>query len=67
VVITHGTNTLEETALLLHLTLKTDRPVVLVGAMRPASAISADGDLNLLSCVRVAADSASAEPGCWWC
>lgn len=63
VVITHGTNTLEETAYLLHLTLKTDRPVVLVGAMRPASAISADGDLNLLNAVRVAADPASAGAG----
>jgi L-asparaginase len=63
VVITHGTNTLEETALLLHLTLKTDRPVVLVGAMRPSSAISADGYLNLLNGVRVAADPASAGAG----
>lgn len=54
-VITHGTNTLEETAYFLHLTLKTDRPVVLVGAMRPSSAISADGYLNLLNGVRVAA------------
>jgi L-asparaginase len=63
VVITHGTNTLEETAYLLHLTLKTDRPVVLVGAMRPASALSADGDLNLLNAVRAAADPASAGAG----
>src|SRR5688500_14027756 len=49
VVITHGTNTLEETAYFLHLTLKTDRPVVIVGSMRPSSAISADGYLNLLN------------------
>ena len=56
VVITHGTNTIEETAYFLTLTLKTDRPVVLVGAMRPASALSADGDLNLLNAVRVAAN-----------
>ncbi len=55
VVITHGTNTLEETAYFLHLTLKTERPVVLVGAMRPASAVSADGYLNLLNAVRTAA------------
>jgi L-asparaginase len=54
VVITHGTNTLEETAYFLHLTLKTDQPVVVVGAMRPASALSADGYLNLLEAVRVA-------------
>ena len=55
VVITHGTNTLEETAYFLTLTLKTDKPVVLVGAMRPASGLSADGYLNLLNAVRVAA------------
>lgn len=54
VVITHGTNTLEETAYFLNLTVKHDRPVVLVGAMRPASAISADGPLNLLNAVRTA-------------
>ncbi|HYY88634.1 MAG TPA: asparaginase, partial [Chloroflexota bacterium] len=56
VVITHGTNTLEETAYFLNLTLKTDKPVVLVGAMRPSSAISADGYLNLLRAVSVAGD-----------
>jgi L-asparaginase len=55
VVITHGTNTLEESAYFLHLALKRDRPVVLVGSMRPSSALSADGDLNLLNAVRVAA------------
>jgi L-asparaginase len=63
VVVTHGTNTLEETAYFLHLVLKTDRPVVLVGAMRPSSAISADGYLNLLNGVRVAADDASVGMG----
>ena len=54
VVITHGTNTLEETAYFLNLTVKHDRPVVLVGSMRPASAISADGPLNLLNAIRTA-------------
>ena len=55
VVITHGTTTLEETAYFLNLTVKHDRPVVLVGAQRPATAISADGPLNLLNAIRTAA------------
>jgi L-asparaginase len=59
VVITHGTNTLEETAYFLHLTLNTDRPVVLVGSMRPSSGLSADGYLNVLNAVRVAGDPES--------
>ena len=59
IVITHGTNTLEETAYFLHLTLKSDKPVVLVGSMRPSSAVSADGYLNVLNAVRVAADPQS--------
>lgn len=63
VVVTHGTNTLEETAYFLHLILKTDRPVVLVGAMRPSSGVSSDGDLNLINAVRVAADPASRGAG----
>src|SRR5688572_23180163 len=54
IVITHGTNTLEETAYFLNLTVKHDRPVVLVGSQRPATAISADGPLNLLSAIRAA-------------
>lgn len=56
IVITHGTNTIEETAYFLNLTLKTDKPVIVVGAMRPSSAISADGYLNLVNAVKVAAD-----------
>ena len=57
VVITHGTNTLEETAWLLQLLIDDPRPVVLVGAMRPATALSADGPLNLLQAVQVALSS----------
>lgn len=64
IVITHGTNTLEETAWFLNLVLKTDKPVVLVGSMRPASAISADGYLNVLNAVRVASDPQSRGRGC---
>ncbi|HEY8371059.1 MAG TPA: asparaginase [Thermodesulfobacteriota bacterium] len=55
-VILHGTATLEETAYFLHLVLKTDRPVVLVGAQRPASALSSDVGMNLVSAVRTAGD-----------
>lgn len=55
VVITHGTDTLEETAFFLNLVVKSDKPVVIVGAMRPATAISADGPVNLLNAVRLAA------------
>jgi L-asparaginase len=56
VVITHGTDTLEESAYFLHLLVKSGKPVVMTGAMRPASALSADGPLNLYNAVRVAID-----------
>lgn len=54
VVITHGTNTMEETAFFLELTAQTTKPIVLVGAMRPATAISSDGPMNLLNAVKLA-------------
>ncbi|TCK43361.1 L-asparaginase [Paraburkholderia sp. BL8N3] len=63
VVITHGTDTLEETAYLLHLTVKSEKPVVLTAAMRPSTALSADGPLNLLNAVTVAAHDGAAGQG----
>jgi L-asparaginase len=55
-VITHGTDTMEETAFFLNLAVKTDKPVVMVGSMRPSTAVSADGPLNLYNGVGVAID-----------
>jgi glutamin-(asparagin-)ase len=54
IVVTHGTDTLEETAYFLNLVIRTDKPIVVVGSMRPGTALSADGALNLFDAVSVA-------------
>lgn len=63
IVITHGTDTLEETAYFLNLTVNGTKPVVLTGAMRPATALSADGPLDLLNAVKTAACREAAGQG----
>jgi L-asparaginase len=63
VVITHGTDTIEETAYFLNLVVKTRKPVVLTAAMRPATALSADGPLNFFNAVAVAANKEAAGRG----
>jgi L-asparaginase len=63
IVITHGTDTAEETAFFLHLVVKSERPVVLTGSMRPASSLSPDGPLNLFNAVSVAADQGAQDRG----
>ena len=55
VAVTHGTATLEETAYFLHLTVKSAKPVVVTGAMRPPTSLGTDADLNLLDAIRIAA------------
>ncbi|AOL94276.1 asparaginase [Porphyrobacter sp. LM 6] len=63
VIITHGTDTAEETGFLLDLTLPTTKPIVLVGAMRPADAVGADGMRNFVNAVKVVGDPAAAGRG----
>jgi glutamin-(asparagin-)ase len=63
IVITHGTDTLEETAFFLTLVVRTDKPIVLVGSMRPGTAMSADGTLNLYDAVVLAADKTARGKG----
>src|SRR5438445_11287324 len=59
IVVTHGTDTMEETAFFLNLVVKSDKPVVMVGSMRPSTAVSADGPLNLFTALGVAVDPQS--------
>lgn len=62
-VITHGTDALEETAYYLNLTVKTDKPVVLTGSMRPSTSISADGPMNLYEAASIAASEEAVGKG----
>lgn len=63
VVITHGTDTIEETSYFLHLVVKSDKPVVMTAAMRPSTALSADGPLNFYNAVAVAAHPDASDRG----
>jgi L-asparaginase len=63
IVITHGTDTIEETGYFLNLVVKTSKPVVLTAAMRPSTALSADGPLNFFNAVAVAANKEAAGKG----
>ena len=65
VVITHGTDTIEETAYFLNLVVKSKKPVVLTAAMRPSTALSADGPLNFFNAVAVAANKERPGAACW--
>lgn len=66
-VITHGTDTLDETAYFLNLTVKTEKPVILTGAMRPSTAASADGPLNLFQAIHLAAKPEASGKGVLVC
>lgn len=63
IVVTHGTARLEETAFFLHLTVKSEKPVIVLGAQRPPTGISPDGPINLLSAIRVAASHEARNKG----
>jgi L-asparaginase len=63
IVVTHGTDTMEETAFFLHLVVKSRKPVVLTGSMRPSTAMSADGPLNIYNAVALAANPQAAGRG----
>lgn len=63
IVITHGTDTMEETAFFLSLTTRGDKPVILVGSMRPSTALSADGPMNLYQAVLIATSPESQRRG----
>ena len=67
VVITHGTDTIEETAYFLDLTVHSDKPVVIVGAMRPGTSISADGPMNLYNAVLLAGSKEASGKGVLVC
>jgi len=64
IAITHGTDTMEETSYFLNLVTKSDKPVVLTGSMRPSTAMSADGPLNIYNAVAIAADPTARGRGC---
>lgn len=63
IVVTHGTNTLEETAYFLHLTLPTNKPIIMTGAQRPYTAFSTDGPNNLIQSIRAAVSEAAQAKG----
>ena len=66
-VITHGTDIMDETAYFLNLTVKTEKPVILTGAMRPSTAASADGPLNLYQAIHLASRPEAAGKGVLVC